>query len=1281
MNNLSKYYCCCTVALLLIFSSFGRAQTLNKQDKEVLQGLWISYAKNSASEQNFISLLNRGVDINTRDENGATALMWAAYRRNWPLIEFLLEKGANPKIKGIIYFDSQKSDGYVGSLLSAAIVGGEYSAVRIIYEKTKVSPFEYDVAPLNNTTKIAPIHRACQARANAIEFINLLIRTTDQLEPEINLMAKMSEGTFSTLMLAVMSNDDYLCKVLLVEGANPALLNDKGETALQMAERLELIDVIQVLKLKTSSDDSNDRLNSKIFTDEQKNSIQQKLDDFTVLQKIYATKGDTISAGRTATEIIAVKTQIYKNKKMAEVGRFNNQTMRMIPDEYASKVDIALRFIKGMLKLIRKKNRIQYEKELVPLGSMLLSMGMNEELENFSDGFQTKSMKYQRIIAQKRQGRFKEAIENIQGLQVELSFEEDSLKAKLDIELGSIYEEMGNLEKAEQQWNDVLNTPRLANTNSYLYRDAYNRLGMLYQNIGQNTKAKLFLEESILFSSMPNDNFDFIDNDLSLLDTSKEPVTPQKISAAMVGASFGIINQDLKPFIEDSLSKMREIFEKLAERGERPSTFYDSLEKREKRFISLHNSFTNSAFAIFALGNIAFEEKKYAQALHNFHRAAIMFERIWGRFNIYYWYCLVNISQIYFKTGDFQQSEYYTNVVFKNLKLFSSEFYNFTVDEVPNMLLTMKAFSDYQRLIATDINVFYDYATFGKTQHLKENQKATFSVEQAYNSVTLASLYLQLGDLIHAEQLYKKALTENGIDEENYRIAYLGLGQISQARNQLNNARQYFVQALTPAANAKQHQYMVDIKLRIAQLEIKQKNISNAIKLLKEATTELRNWANLFKDKARKEEKFYAARSIEKQILILNGTYMLILKHQPDIAAKFWEHINWQKNNQLISGYVKRDSITLSKIQSRLPVNSVLAEYFQFSSLISEEDIHYGIILIAKDRMRVFNIASHNEIINILKSDSIYQEVDFFNRLIPVKNLGLIGIKKIFISPNGLLHQIAFGALKENQNHAIEKYNIVYLLNVAELLRQEIKIDFSNAKIDLWGGIEFGKVELDSTGNLPNPWQYLQGSRKEVKELSNILSKKAKNVQVIEGEKASESLFHYYDLKSPHILHLATHGFFFKETSRKDSYIKSIFEVSEDPLDRSGLILKGANTKWYKKGSLLEPLDGVLTAKEISKLNLFKTNLVVLSACQTGLGETQGNFGIFGLQKAFKQAGVDYLVVSLWPVPDKESYEMMQLFYTNLTNNLSIEASFNNAQREMMKKYSPFYWAGFVLIR
>ncbi|MEI7586312.1 ankyrin repeat domain-containing protein, partial [Runella sp.] len=251
MNNLSKYYCCYTLAVLLIFSSFGMAQTLNKQDKEVLQGLWISYAKNSASEQNFISLLNRGVDINTRDENGATALMWAAYRGNWTLIEFLLQKGINPNIKGIIYLKQNTPDAYAGSVLSAAVINGEYSAVRILYEKAKQSPFEYDLSPPNNTTRITPLHRAC----NKVQLINFFLYGDNAKlqKSKVDLVATMSMGDFTPLMLAAYVNEEEVCKRLLWVGANPNIRNKKGQTALQIAESKGFMDVVSVLKDKTAT--------------------------------------------------------------------------------------------------------------------------------------------------------------------------------------------------------------------------------------------------------------------------------------------------------------------------------------------------------------------------------------------------------------------------------------------------------------------------------------------------------------------------------------------------------------------------------------------------------------------------------------------------------------------------------------------------------------------------------------------------------------------------------------------------------------------------------------------------------------------------------------------------------------------------------------------------------------------------------------------------------------------------------------------------------------------
>jgi len=110
--------------------------------------------------------------------------------------------------------------------------------------------------------------------------------------------------------------------------------------------------------------------------------------------------------------------------------------------------------------------------------------------------------------------------------------------------------------------------------------------------------------------------------------------------------------------------------------------------------------------------------------------------------------------------------------------------------------------------------------------------------------------------------------------------------------------------------------------------------------------------------------------------------------------------------------------------------------------------------------------------------------------------------------------------------------------------------------------------------------------------------------------------------------------------------------------------------------------DGVLTAFEISQLNLTNTELVVLSACETGLGDIQGSEGVFGLQRAFKMAGARYLIMSLWQVPDFQTQDLMVTFYTKwLEEGKPIPEAFRLAQVEMREKYmNPYFWAGFVLM-
>ena len=146
------------------------------------------------------------------------------------------------------------------------------------------------------------------------------------------------------------------------------------------------------------------------------------------------------------------------------------------------------------------------------------------------------------------------------------------------------------------------------------------------------------------------------------------------------------------------------------------------------------------------------------------------------------------------------------------------------------------------------------------------------------------------------------------------------------------------------------------------------------------------------------------------------------------------------------------------------------------------------------------------------------------------------------------------------------------------------------------------------------------------------------------------------------------------------------YRASEDPMVRSGLMFSGSNVSWTgNPQKMIEETgeDGILTAAEVSNMDLSNTKLVVLSACETGLGKIEGSEGTFGLKRGFKLAGVEQMIVSLWKVDDEKTMELMTLFYEDLTQSLNPVTSFEKAQKQMRETYPtrPDLWAGFVLVR
>ena len=188
------------------------------------------------------------------------------------------------------------------------------------------------------------------------------------------------------------------------------------------------------------------------------------------------------------------------------------------------------------------------------------------------------------------------------------------------------------------------------------------------------------------------------------------------------------------------------------------------------------------------------------------------------------------------------------------------------------------------------------------------------------------------------------------------------------------------------------------------------------------------------------------------------------------------------------------------------------------------------------------------------------------------------------------------------------------------------------------------------------------------------------------GAVATEEEFKALDGRSPQVLHLATHGFFLPttDTKRKNNNDpnpgNNAFTVQQNPMFRSGLVLTGGNHAWKGDPAVPGREDGILTAYEIAQMDLSSTDLVVLSACETALGDLQGNEGVIGLQRAFKMAGVKQMIMSLWRVPDKETMELMTMFYRNWLGGQSTREALRSAQLKMKEKYPPYYWAAFVVV-
>ena len=427
--------------------------------------------------------------------------------------------------------------------------------------------------------------------------------------------------------------------------------------------------------------------------------------------------------------------------------------------------------------------------------------------------------------------------------------------------------------------------------------------------------------------------------------------------------------------------------------------------------------------------------------------------------------------------------------------------------------------------------------------------------------------------------------------------------------------------------------------------------------------------------------------------------------------------------NDEISSDLRIDAPTLGAVAARLPKDALLIEIikikdqnwdgnFQMPDKLPET--YFAFIINSRGHVEVVKIGDAKELegktkkfLGILRrppsnktqiraqGDAV---AELFNLLWkPLSHL-IADASKVIVSPDGIYNIVPLGALRSSDgSYLVEKHVISYVSASRDLLRKKVT---SSSHVDLFlaanpaydqfqhvTNSEFRKSQpvITRSSEFREHFFPLPGTLHEAEIIPRLLSGKVQTI--VTGKAATES--RVLSSKRPKVLHLATHGFFMKDDNHSaDSdtalHLTGISSMGryENPLVRSGIAFAGANMAKESQSNL----DGILTALEVTSMDLDGTDLVTLSACETGVGEIKTGEGVFGLRRAFALAGAKNMLMSLWPVSDQITATQMERFYTLYGKGKNPPEALREAQLEtiadLRKKYgfaAPSLWAPFIM--
>ena len=921
--------------------------------------------------------------------------------------------------------------------------------------------------------------------------------------------------------------------------------------------------------------------------------------------------------------------------------------------------------------------------------------------------------------------------------------EEDELVAKCYNDLASLYYRLAEYQKAESLFLDSLRLMKnIFGENHPDYAKALEGLALLYNNQGAYQKAEpLFLKcfeirKKVLGKNHP----DYIAslNNLAFFYYSKgdyQKAVPLYLQVIEITkkSSENHINY------ATSLNNLATLYNDQGNSQKAEPLYLKAIEIRKKNSGENHTDYANSLNNLAIFYN---EQGAYQKAESLCLQALEIYKKVLGENHPDYATSLDNLASLYDNQGKYLKAEpFYLKALETRKRVLGENHpdYSVSLNNLASLYTRQEAYHKAELLFLKSLEIrkitigeiHPNYATsLNNLASLYEDQGAYQKAEPMYlQALEIRKKVLGENHTDYVTSLYKLALLYQEFNPnsnkdkvaEYFQLVFPSFQhQIIEVSTYLSETQLRFYRLNKFSERFLSQSFLFNYPSKFPEINIG--CYENEL-LLKNLS--LRNQQRI-KNSIEKSNDVILKEKYQQ--FVANKRYLTKLEELPlaqrptDFESLKTETENLEKDitrqSATFADAKKTLSISWKQIQEKLLPNDVVIDLVSYHYYNKKwtDSIMYGAFVIKKDSKfpKYINLFEEKQLAallerNTMAADTIqakilnkqYSDKAISDLFLKPLEKEFNGCKTIYLSPSGLGHQINFKALPISENQTLgEQFNIKLVGSSASIVSYKTTAFQENKslEINLYGGIDYAKSSVTSPTNKTNEvavrsdfgggFSYLKGTLAEITNIANQVKTNKYNAILKTERNATEESIKLLDgKKEPFVLHLATHGFFFpnpkQELPKEDLLSESkfkIYKTADDPMMRSGLLFAGANKYWGKPTENLTTDDGILTASEISNLDLSACQLVVMSACETGLGQINGSEGVFGLQRAFKMAGVKNIIMSLWKVPDAQTAELFDIFYTECFSGKTIPEAFQIAQSKMKIKYSPYYWAGFMLL-